>query len=206
MKRAFDLTVSALALVVTSPIIAAAALAVKLDSPGPAFYSGRRTGRGGREFRMHKLRSMRSGTDASGPAVTADDDARITRVGRFLRRTKIDELPQLWNVVKGEMSLVGPRPEDPRYVALYTPEQRKVLSVRPGVTGATALAFINEEELLRGGDPENAYVMKVMPQKLAIDLQYVEDATLGSDLKILGRTLSTLVTTAFGHRGAKGSR
>lgn len=195
MKRAFDLLVSAAGLVMTSPIIAAAALAVKLESPGPAFYSGPRAGMGGRPFRIHKLRTMRP--DSLGPAVTAGDDPRITGVGRFLRRTKLDELPQLLNVLKGDMSLVGPRPEDPRYVALYTPEQREVLSVRPGITGPTVLRFIDEEELLRGGDAETSYVTKVMPQKLAVDLQYVRGASFTGDLKLLGETLVALVARTF---------
>jgi lipopolysaccharide/colanic/teichoic acid biosynthesis glycosyltransferase len=133
--------------------------------------------------------------------VTAGDDPRITAVGRLLRRTKIDELPQLFNVLKGDMSLVGPRPEDPRYVALYTPEQRAVLAMRPGVTGPTVLAFIDEEELLRGGDPESVYVTSVMPQKLAEDLKYVETASFAGDLSILGRT----VLAVFGRAVRRGS-
>jgi lipopolysaccharide/colanic/teichoic acid biosynthesis glycosyltransferase len=185
MKRAFDLTVALLGLVVTSPVVLAAAIAVKLDSPGPAFYSGVRAGRDGRPFRIHKLRTMRPGP---GPSVTAGDDPRITRVGRFLRRTKIDELPQLLNVVKGEMSLVGPRPEDPDYVALYTPEQRRLLSVRPGITGAAALEFAAEEEMLRGGDGERRYLEDVMPRKLALELRYLDRASFAGDLGILLRT------------------
>ena len=195
MKRAFDVVVSAAGLVMTSPIIAAAALAVKLESPGPAFYSGPRAGLNGRDFHIHKLRTMRP--NAIGPAVTASDDPRITRVGRFLRRTKLDELPQLLNVLKGDMSLVGPRPEDPRYVALYTPEQRAVLSVRPGITGPTVLRFIDEQEILRGADPEKNYVTRIMPQKLAIDLQYVRRASFTVDLKILIETFAAVISRAL---------
>ena len=195
MKRVFDVIVSAAGLLMTSPIIAAAAVAVKLETRGPAFYSGPRAGMGGRPFRIHKLRTMRS--NVAGPAVTAGDDPRITAVGRFLRRTKLDELPQLLNVLKGDMSLVGPRPEDPKYVALYSPEQRKVLSVRPGITGPTVLRFIDEEDLLRGGDAETGYVTKVMPQKLAVDLQYVHAASFTGDLEILGRTFVALVARNF---------
>lgn len=194
MKRAFDVVVSAAGLVMTSPIILVAAVAVKLESPGPAFYNGPRTGKDGREFRIHKLRTMRP--RSAGPAVTAGDDPRITSVGRILRRTKLDELPQLLNVLKGDMSLVGPRPEDPKYVALYTEEQRQVLAVRPGVTGPTVLRFIDEEDVLRGGDPERTYVDSVMPQKLAVDLQYVKHASFGGDLKILGRTFATVLKRA----------
>ena len=190
MKRAFDLVVSTVGLVVTSPIVFVAAIAVKLDSPGPAFYSGRRAGRDGREFRIHKLRSMRSG---AGPGITAGDDPRITNVGRFLRRSKIDELPQLLNVVKGEMSLVGPRPEDPAYVERYTPEQRRLLSVRPGITGPAALAFIDEEEQLRGGSAEDRYIADVMPKKLAAELAYLDRATFAGDLGILVRTAGVVL-------------
>ena len=195
MKRAFDVVVAAAGLVMTSPIIAAAALAVKLESPGPAFYSGARAGMSGRPFQIHKLRTMRP--SSSGPAVTAGDDPRITAVGRFLRRTKLDELPQLLNVLKGDMSLVGPRPEDPKYVALYTPEQRAVLSVRPGITGPTVLRFIDEEQLLRGGDPESVYLTKVVPSKLAVDLEYVRDASFAGDLKILAETFLAVIARAL---------
>lgn len=190
MKRAFDLVVSIVALVLTSPVVVVAALAVKLDSPGPAFYNGRRVGKDGREFRIHKLRSMRAGP---GPAVTAGDDARITAVGRFLRRTKIDELPQLLNVVTGEMSLVGPRPEDPAYVERYTAEQRRLLTVRPGITGPAALAYIDEEEQLRGGAPEDRYVAELMPRKLEVELAYLDRATFAGDLHILIRTAGAVL-------------
>ena len=191
MNRAFDLPVALVGLVVTSPIVAASAIAVKLDSTGPAFYSGPRVGRGGKVFQIHKLRTMHA---APGPAVTAGDDPRITRVGRFLRRTKLDELPQLWNVVKGNMSLVGPRPEHPDYVARYTPEQRRLLAVRPGVTGPAALAFVDEEKLLIGRG-ENSYVEEVMPEKLALELSYLDRATFATDMGILFKTASSLVRT-----------
>ncbi len=200
MKRLFDLAVSGAGLVMTSPILLAAAIAVKADTPGPAFYSGLRVGKDGRTFRIFKLRTMRPGADQAGPAVTAGGDVRITRVGRFLRRTKIDELPQLLNVLRGEMSLVGPRPEHPDYVAHYTPEQRRVLAVRPGMTGPTALAFVDEEELLRGTDPAAAYVTHVLPQKLAVDLEYVDRASLKGDMAILGRTVYVVLRRTLGFR------
>jgi lipopolysaccharide/colanic/teichoic acid biosynthesis glycosyltransferase len=195
VKRLLDVVVSAAGLVVTSPIILGAAIAVKLETPGPAFYSAQRVGRDGRMFRIYKLRSMRQ--DVAGPAVTAGDDPRITSVGRFLRRTKLDELPQLFSVLVGTMSLVGPRPEDPKYVERYTPEQRRVLSVRPGITGPTVLAFLDEETLLSGGDAEALYVENVMPQKLALDLKYVDGASFGGDLRILGRTVTAVVGRAL---------
>ena len=190
MKRGFDVIVAILGLVVTSPVIVAAAIAVKLEGAGPAFYSGRRVGKDGRQFHILKLRTMRAG---SGPAVTAGDDPRITGVGRFLRRTKIDELPQLLNVVKGEMSLVGPRPEDPRYVERYTPEQRRLLSVRPGITGPAALAFVDEETQLSGGAAEDRYVTDLMPEKLDLELAYLDRATFGADLGILVRTAGAIL-------------
>ena len=193
MKRAFDFLVALIGLIVSSPVVAAAAVAVKLDSPGPAFFSGPRAGRDGTVFQIHKLRSMRVGADASGPAVTAGDDPRVTRVGRFLRRWKLDELPQLLNVLKGEMSLVGPRPEDPRYVERYTPEQRRLLSVRPGVTGPSALSFLDEEEMLRGGQSEDRYLNEVMPRKLDLELRYLDHATLASDIGILLRTAGAVL-------------
>jgi lipopolysaccharide/colanic/teichoic acid biosynthesis glycosyltransferase len=198
MKRLFDIGVAAAGLVITSPIIAAAAIAVKVESPGPAFYAGARVGKDGRPFRILKLRTMRAGADKQGPGVTAGDDPRITSVGRFLRRSKLDELPQLVNVLKGEMSLVGPRPEHPDYVAHYTPEQRRVLAVRPGITGPTAIAFMDEEAMLRAKDAESAYLTKVMPLKLAADLDYIEAATVGGDLRILGQTAFAVLRRAVG--------
>jgi lipopolysaccharide/colanic/teichoic acid biosynthesis glycosyltransferase len=200
LKRAVDLVASAAGLVMTSPLVLAAAIAVKIDSPGPAFYVSTRVGKGGRDFRIVKLRTMRA--HAAGPAVTAGDDPRITRVGRFLRRTKLDELPQLLNVLKGDMSLVGPRPEDPKYVAHYSMEQRRVLDVRPGITGPTVLQFIDEESLLRGGEAESRYLTEVMPRKLAVDLDYVDHATFRGDLVILGHTTIALLRRAL-RRGSR---
>jgi lipopolysaccharide/colanic/teichoic acid biosynthesis glycosyltransferase len=197
VKRAFDLTVAFLALVITSPIVVAAAIGVKLESRGPAFYSGPRVGLNGRPFRIHKLRTMRVGADGIGPAVTAAGDSRITSVGRLLRRTKADELPQLVNVLKGEMSLVGPRPEHPDYVKHYTTEQRLCLSVRPGMTGPTAIAYIDEEQILGAGDAETTYLREVMPRKLALDLDYVRTASFAGDLRILLKTAALLLRRPF---------
>jgi lipopolysaccharide/colanic/teichoic acid biosynthesis glycosyltransferase len=196
MKRFFDAAVSGAALVMTSPIVLVAAIAIKLESPGPAFYSGRRVGKDGQPFHIFKLRTMRPGADRQGPAITAGDDPRITAVGRFLRRTKLDELPQLVNVLRGEMSLVGARPEHPDYVEHYTAEQRRLLAVRPGMTGPAALAFIDEEEQLRGGQPEAKYLNEVMPKKLALELQYAERATFRSDLGLLFRTAASVLRRA----------
>jgi len=197
MKRAFDLAIAIPALVLVSPVIGVAALAVKLDSRGSAFYRGERIGLEGRPFRILKLRSMAPGADRVGPAVTIAGDPRITRVGRVLRRTRLDELPQLWNVIRGDMSLVGPRPEHPEYVRLYTPEQRRVLTVRPGITSNTSLAFHDEERLLAKHGGESSYAVALLPQKLALDLEYVEHHSLGGDLQILGRTFVFAVTRWF---------
>ncbi len=192
LKRAFDLFASALGLIILSPIFALIALLIRLTSPGPVFYRARRVGQGGREFTLYKFRSMVADADRRGPGITAAGDPRVTSIGRVLRRTKLDELPQLWNVLRGDMSLVGPRPEDPRYVALYTPEQRRVLDVRPGITSLASIEYRNEEAVLHGPDWEQRYIHEVMPAKLAIDLRYVQRATLFTDLLIILRTLLAL--------------
>lgn len=189
VRRALDLAASLAGLVILSPLFALIAVGIKLDSPGPVFYWSQRVGKGGRPFQLYKFRSMVADADRRGPGITVAGDPRITRVGRFLRRTKLDELPQLINVLKGDMSLVGPRPEDPRYVALYTPEQRRVLAVRPGITSAASLTYRHEEQLLSGGDWETVYRTRVLPDKLAIDLAYLEHRTLASDLKLILRTI-----------------
>jgi len=192
LKRIFDLLASALGLIILSPIFALIALLIRLTSPGPVFYRARRVGQGGREFTLYKFRSMVADADRRGPGITAAGDPRVTSIGRVLRRTKLDELPQLWNVLRGDMSLVGPRPEDPRYVALYTPEQRRVLDVRPGITSLASIEYRNEEAVLHGPDWEQHYIHEVMPAKLAIDLRYVQRATLFTDLLIILRTLLAL--------------
>ena len=192
LKRTFDLLASALGLIILSPIFALIALLIRLTSPGPVFYRARRVGQGGREFTLYKFRSMVADADRRGPGITTAGDPRVTSIGRVLRRTKLDELPQLWNVLRGDMSLVGPRPEDPRYVALYTPEQRRVLDVRPGITSLASIEYRNEEAVLHGPDWEQHYIHEVMPAKLAIDLRYVQRATLFTDLLIILRTLLAL--------------
>jgi lipopolysaccharide/colanic/teichoic acid biosynthesis glycosyltransferase len=200
LKRVFDVSCAAVGLVLSSPLVLAGAIAVKLDSPGPAFYKGERVGFGGRGFHMIKLRSMMAGSDRNGPSVTVAEDPRVTRVGRFLRRSKLDELPQLVNVLRGEMSLVGPRPEHANYVKLYTPEQKRVLSMRPGITGPAVLAFVDEEAMLSGAHAETIYEKEVMPRKLALDLDYVDRHSFGGDLRILGRTAALVVKRAFSKR------
>ncbi|MDZ7592890.1 MAG: sugar transferase [Rubrivivax sp.] len=192
-KRAFDLLGATLALLLLIPLLLAAALAIKLDSPGPVFYRQQRVGRHGVPFFIHKFRTMRHG--AGGPLLTVGDDPRITRVGAFLRRTRIDELPQFIDVLQGHMSLVGPRPEVPRYVAQYPPELRqRVLAVRPGITDPASLAYIDEARLLAAAaDPEREYVQVILPAKLRHAADYADRASLATDLGVLWRTLRLLL-------------
>src|SRR5579859_5004664 len=156
-KRLLDIILSSVLLLITLPLWLVIAVAIRCSSSGPILYGGKRVGRGGRTFKMYKFRSMRSGADRQGPGITAADDPRITRVGRWLRATKIDELPQLINVLRGEMSLVGPRPEAPEWVALYDDQQRAVLSVRPGITGPTQLDYVDEAQLLQHANVDEQY-------------------------------------------------
>lgn len=192
MKRAFDVVVSAGAITLLLPFFLLIALGVRLDSPGPVLYRARRVGRGEQLFTLLKFRTMTLGADKLGPGVTGAQDRRITRMGSVLRRTKLDELPQLWNVLRGDMSLVGPRPEDPRYVALYTPQQRLVLNVRPGITSPASVTYRHEEALLTGPDWETTYIQQVMPAKLALDLEYARHPTLRADIVIIARTVWVL--------------
>jgi lipopolysaccharide/colanic/teichoic acid biosynthesis glycosyltransferase len=192
-KRALDLVITILGLLLLCPLLLVLALWIKLDSRGPVLYRGKRVGQDGRPFLMYKFRTMVLGAESQGPAVTYRDDPRVTPAGRFLRRTKLDELPQLFNVLRGEMSLVGPRPEDPSYVAFYTPEQRLALSVKPGITGPTQLEYRDEASLLQGEGVDEEYVTRLMPEKLKLDLQYVHTRSLLLDLKILWRTATTLL-------------
>ncbi len=193
-KRVFDLAMAALGLLLTAPLLALIALAIKCDTAGPALFRQERVGRGGRTFRIHKFRTMLSDPVIRGPLLTVGDDVRITRVGRFLRRSKLDELPQLFDVLAGTMSLVGPRPELPQYVALYPLALRdKVLAVRPGITDPASLTFADESALLaRATDPEREYVEVILPRKLRAAADYAEHATLATDLVVIARTLRML--------------
>jgi lipopolysaccharide/colanic/teichoic acid biosynthesis glycosyltransferase len=188
VERLVDIVVAGALLVPALPVLAIIAVAVRLDSSGPVLHRAIRAGRYGRQFTLYKVRTMVTGAAALGPAITSATDARVTRVGRFLRRTKLDELPQLWNVLVGDMRLVGPRPEDPRFVALYGSEQRLVLTVCPGITGPSQLMFFDEERLLTGSDPEEAYIRDVLPRKLALDLAYVRNHDLLGDVQIAAAT------------------
>ena len=195
-KRLFDLLGAAIALLLLAPLLLGVALAIRLDSPGPVFFRQQRVGRGGVLFSIHKFRTMRAGAPALGPAVTVGDDARITRIGHLLRHYRIDELPQFIDVLLGRMSLVGPRPEVPKFVAHYPAALRaQVLAVRPGITDPAALAHIDEATLLAAAaDPEREYIEHILPRKLALQAEYAAQATLWSDLVVLGRTLRVLLS------------
>jgi lipopolysaccharide/colanic/teichoic acid biosynthesis glycosyltransferase len=195
-KRLFDIVVSLAALLLLALPMLAVAAWIKLDSAGPVFFRQQRVGRHGVPFAIHKFRTMRHG--AGGLALTVGDDARITRAGRWLRRTRLDELPQLLDVLAGDMSLVGPRPEVPRYVALYPPGLRdRALAVRPGLTDPASLAYIDEAALLAAAaDPEREYVERILPAKLQAAAAYAERATLASDIAVLARTARALLGKA----------
>ncbi|MCK6414127.1 MAG: sugar transferase [Giesbergeria sp.] len=194
-KRLFDITLSLLALVLLCPLLLAVTLWVRLDSQGPVLFRQQRVGRGGRLFGILKFRTMQVNAEAAGLQITVGQDPRITSAGRWLRRSKLDELPQLLNVLRGEMSMVGPRPEVPRYVALYPADQRAtVLSVRPGITDLASLAFRDESTLLaRSADPERTYVEEILPIKLRHACDYVVRRSLWLDLRILALTALVLL-------------
>ena len=192
--RILDLLAATCGLLALSPLFLIIAVLIVATSPGPIFHRAQRVGRNGKVFCLYKFRSMVVGADKAGPCITTASDVRVTPVGRFLRKTKADELPQLLNVLNGEMSLVGPRPEDARYVALYTDAQRRVLAVRPGITSLASLAFRNEESLLAGKDWESIYVDRVLPRKLAIEIAYLSNRSLLSDLGIIVRTMIAVMS------------
>ena len=194
LKRTIDLSLALTALVPLSPLLLAIAALIKLDDGGPVFYRGVRIGRRGVAFRIYKFRTMVVNADRLGGPSTSDDDPRITRAGRWLRRSKLDELPQLLNVVKGEMSFVGPRPEIAQEVALYSPEERALLSLRPGITDWASIRFRDEGAMLRGAaDPHETYRRVIRPEKMRLALEYVRTASLATDVKILVATLRALV-------------
>ena len=191
-KRAFDVVCAALGLLVLSPVLLVCALLVGLTSSGGILFRQERIGRDGVPFTIYKFRSMRQ--DNAGLKITTSGDSRITPVGKVLRKTKLDELPQLWNVLKGDMSIVGPRPEVREYTDLYDGEQRQVLLVRPGITGLASIRFRNENELLDASDdPNRTYMEEVMPQKIALDLEYIPHATVIYDIRLILETLVTVV-------------
>src|SRR3954451_6451187 len=183
VKRTFDIGVSALLLLLALPVIIAIAVAIKLDSRGPVFYAARRVGHRGRPLRMFKFRKMRH--RAGGPKLTTDGDHRFTRVGEWLAKSKLDELPQLWNVLRGDMSLIGPRPEDPSFVALHAADFIEILRVRPGVTGLSQIAFAEESRILDDDAPTGHYLDRILPQKMGMDRLYAMRYHVRLDLSIL---------------------
>lgn len=193
-KRVLDFSVALLMLLALSPLLLVVAIAVRLDSPGPVLFRQQRVARGGRIFEMLKFRSMRHTLHESGRQITVAGDCRITRVGALLRRAKLDEVPQLVNVLRGDMSLVGPRPEVPKYVAKYPPGDRElVLSVRPGITDIASIHYFDEGVLLaKADDPERMYVEEILPKKLAMYVEYVRGRSMVGDLVIIARTVGRL--------------
>ena len=192
IKRIFDITVALMGLIILAPILVVIAILIKLDSPGSVFFRGKRVGQYWKTFYVLKFRSMVPDAPQKGAAITCKDDARITRIGRVLRKTKLDELPSLINVLKGEMSLVGPRPEAPSWVERYTLQQRAVLTVKPGITGLAQIKYRNEEALLSGANLETEY-LQIMNDKLNIDLSYLKNRSFISDLRILVETVTVLL-------------
>ena len=193
IKRLIDIVASAVGLLVASPLLLAAGVAIKLTSPGPVLFAQERVGRGFRPFRILKLRTMRMHPAGEQPQITAGGDPRVTRVGRVLRRFKVDELPQLLNVLRGDMSLVGPRPEVPKYVEMFHEDYVEVLRCRPGITDLASIEYRHEEDVLAAAaDPEQAYVTAVLPHKIALAKDYVRRRSTLLDLQIIARTLRSL--------------
>ncbi len=193
MIRFSDILFSFFGLLILSPLFIIVALWIVLDNPGPVFYRQLRVGKGGNDFWLLKFRSMRVGADKMSLITIGDRDPRVTRAGFYIRKYKVDELPQLWNVLVGDMSLVGPRPEVRRYVDLYTPEQQKVLSVRPGITDYASIEYIDENRLLaQSKDPDKTYIEQIMPQKIALNMRYIEHQTTLEYFKIIFLTFSKL--------------
>ena len=198
MKRLFDIVGSAVGLIVFSPLLLAVALWVKLDSPGPVFYRGKRAGRGNKPFGIYKFRSMVMNADKIGGSSTSGEDPRVTRSGRFIRKYKLDELSQLINVLVGDMSLVGPRPEVLAYTSKYEGEFLEILSVRPGITDWASIWNADEGGVLAGArDPDRAYEILIQPTKLQLQLKYVRERTLWTDLKILAYTVRRVLDASF---------
>lgn len=194
LKRVFDLIVSLIGLVVLSPLLVVIALLVKADSKGPVFFRQTRVGQGGKEFQIWKFRTMIIDAEEKGLQITVGADSRITGVGHFLREYKLDELPQLINILVGEMSFVGPRPEVPRYVATYDERQRCILKVRPGITDLASIEYRDENDILAQSDcPERTYVEKIMPKKIELNMQYIENLSVAYDVRLIFRTIRVVL-------------
>lgn len=194
LKRLFDLVFSFLALILLFPILILIAILIKLDSPGPVFYRGTRIGRFGKPFRIYKFRTMVVDAERLGGSSTANDDPRITKIGKFIRKHKLDELPQLINVLKGEMSFVGPRPEVQYYVDMFSEEERHILTVRPGITDWASILNADEGAILAGSpDPEKTYMEKIRPEKIRLQLKYARERSFWVDIKIIFETLMIII-------------
>ena len=192
LKRVFDVAASAAGLVVLSPVLLAVSAALKLLDPGPVFFRQTRAGLGSKPFQILKFRTMRAGGE--GALITTDGDARVTPLGRLLRKTKLDELPQLFNVLRGDMSVVGPRPEVPRYVELFKDDYERILSVRPGITDYASIKYRDEEAVLASyPDPEEGYVTRVLPDKIAMYRRYIEEVGFATDMRIILATAAKIV-------------
>ena len=195
MKRILDILCSFVVLVLLLPVWLVVALLIVLESRGGVFYVQKRVGKDNRDFNLYKFRTMRPDSDSKGLLTGGARDSRITRVGYFLRKYKIDEFPQLLNILIGDMSIVGPRPEVRKYVDLYTPEQMRVLSVRPGLTDYASIRYVNENEVLAASDdPERTYIEEVMPAKLALNLQYIDNQSLKEDFKLIFKTFTAILS------------
>jgi lipopolysaccharide/colanic/teichoic acid biosynthesis glycosyltransferase len=192
-KRLFDAIASLLALAVLSPFFLVIAALIKLDSPGSVFFRQQRLGQGARPFMIYKFRTMQADAPARGPRITVHADPRVTRLGRVLRRFDLDELPTLLNVLRGEMSFVGPRPELPEYLPYYSEEQKQVFTVRPGLTDPGTLAFRNEAALIDDARAEDVYAREILPRKLALNLEYIRSRSFLADAAIIARTLAAVV-------------
>jgi lipopolysaccharide/colanic/teichoic acid biosynthesis glycosyltransferase len=194
LKRAFDIISSVVVLILLSPIFIVISVAIILDSRGGVFYRQVRVGKGQKEFKLLKFRTMKMGSDKKGQLTVGENDSRITKIGGFLRKYKLDEFPQLLNVIKGEMSVVGPRPEVPKYVSYYSTEQLKVLTVRPGLTDLASIEYINENEVLgESENPEKEYIQNIMPKKLDLNLKYIDKQSFIGDFKLIFRTIRKLI-------------
>ena len=194
MIRLCDIVFSAIGLLLLSPLFLIVYVLIRCESKGGGFYCQQRVGKDGRMFGLYKFRSMRTGSDKKGLITVGGHDSRITRMGYFIRKYKIDELPQLWNVLKGDMSLVGPRPEVKKYVDLYTEEQRRVLSVRPGITDYASIEYVDENEILgKAEDPDRVYVEEIMPAKIKLNMRYIENRNLNEYFKIIGLTFINIL-------------
>ncbi|MBQ7648853.1 MAG: sugar transferase [Paludibacteraceae bacterium] len=194
MIRFCDIVLSCLGLLLLTPLFVVVAVWIVIDNPGPVFYRQQRVGKDGKDFGLLKFRSMRIGADKESLITIGEHDSRITRAGYYIRKYKLDELPQLWNVLTGDMSLVGPRPEVRRYVDMYTDEQRQVLTVRPGITDYASIEYIDENRMLaQAEDPDRTYIEEILPAKIALNMRYIKHQTLGEYMKIIFLTLAKII-------------